>query len=72
MSYQLRLGAAAALVCSSLANAGTLTIESWRVDDKAQWDEVLLYDESSVFREHSARHQYTGITRAAEKVTVVV
>lgn len=42
MSYQLRLGAAAALVCSSLANAGTLTIESWRVDDKAQWDEVLL------------------------------
>jgi len=43
MSYQLRLGAAAAaLLCSGLASAGTLTIESWRVDDKAQWDEVLL------------------------------
>ena len=34
--------AAAALVCSSLANAGTLTIESWRVDDKGLWEDVLL------------------------------
>ena len=38
----------------------------------SQWDNVLLYDESSVFRETSARHQYTAVTRAAEKVTVVV
>ena len=38
----------------------------------SQFDEVLVYDESSVFREHRARHQYTAVTRAAEKVTVVV
>lgn len=38
----------------------------------SQWDNVLLYDESSVFRETSARHLYTAVTRAAEKVTVVV
>ena len=43
MSHQLRFcAAAAALLCSGLASAGTLTIESWRVDDKAQWEEVLL------------------------------
>ncbi len=38
----------------------------------SQWDNVLLYDESSVFRDTSARHRYTAVTRAAEKVTVVV
>ncbi len=38
----------------------------------SQADDVLLYDESSVFRDTAARHLYTGITRAAEKVTVVV
>ncbi|PQA75852.1 ABC transporter substrate-binding protein [Rhodoferax sp. TS-BS-61-7] len=43
MSQPLRMAAvAAALVCSSLANAGTLTIESWRVDDKGLWEDVLL------------------------------
>jgi len=36
----------------------------------SQWDDVLLYDESSVFREDAARHLYTGITRAAERITV--
>ncbi len=33
---------AAALTCCALAQAGTLNIESWRVDDKALWEEVLL------------------------------
>lgn len=43
MKHPLRLAAvAAALVCSSLANAGTLNIESWRVDDKTLWEDVLL------------------------------
>ena len=43
MAYQLRIAAtAAALVCSGLASAGTLTIESWRGDDKKLWDETLL------------------------------
>jgi len=38
----------------------------------SQWDNVLLFDESRVFRENAAKHLYTGITRAAERVTVVV
>jgi exodeoxyribonuclease-5 len=38
----------------------------------SQWDNVLLYDESGVFREDAAKHQYTGVTRAAERVVVVV
>ncbi len=36
----LAVAAAAALVAS--AQAGTLTIESWRVDDKALWEQVLI------------------------------
>ncbi len=38
----------------------------------SQWNNVFLYDESSIFREDAAKHLYTGITRAAERVTVVV
>lgn len=38
----------------------------------SQWDNVLLFDESGVFREDAAKHLYTGLTRAAERVTVVV
>ena len=38
----------------------------------SQWDNVLLFDESGAFREDAAKHLYTGITRAAERVTVVV
>lgn len=38
----------------------------------SQWDRVLILDESSCFKEHSDRWLYTAITRAAEKVTVVV
>lgn len=37
----------------------------------SQWDDVYLFDESFVFREEAARWLYTGITRAAERVTVV-
>ena len=37
----------------------------------SQWDSVLIFDESRFFREESARHLYTAITRAAQKVTVV-
>jgi raffinose/stachyose/melibiose transport system substrate-binding protein len=36
------LAVAAALACSTLAHAGNLTIESWRVDDKGLWEDVLL------------------------------
>jgi exodeoxyribonuclease-5 len=37
----------------------------------SQWDDVVLFDESFAFREHSARWLYTGVTRAAEKLTLV-
>lgn len=38
----------------------------------SQWPHVVLFDESHVFREDAAKHLYTGITRAAERVTVIV
>jgi exodeoxyribonuclease-5 len=38
----------------------------------SQWDDVVLFDESYAFREHRARWLYTGITRAAQRLTVVV
>lgn len=38
----------------------------------SQWDDVLLIDESSAFKSNSSRHLYTAITRAAERVTVVL
>lgn len=38
----------------------------------SQWEKVLVVDESSVFREHSERHLYTAITRAAETVYVAI
>lgn len=38
----------------------------------SQWDHVLLFDESSIFREDARKHLYTGVTRAAEKVVVVM
>lgn len=37
----------------------------------SQWNRVLVFDESAVFREHKSRWLYTAITRAAERVTVV-
>ncbi|MFD1701762.1 ATP-dependent RecD-like DNA helicase [Methylopila henanensis] len=37
----------------------------------SQWDDVVLFDESYAFREHRARWLYTGLTRAAKRVTVV-
>lgn len=38
----------------------------------SQWDHVVLIDESSVFRKDSAKHLYTGITRAAETLKLLV
>ena len=38
----------------------------------SQWDNVYLFDESYAFREHRARWLYTGVTRAAERLTVVL
>lgn len=36
----------------------------------SQWDNVFLVDESRVFRDKSRQWLYTGITRAAEKITI--
>ena len=38
----------------------------------SQWDELVLFDESGAFREHRDRWLYTGITRAAQRLTLVV
>ena len=36
----------------------------------SQWDSVYLFDQSGVFRDDAARWLYTGVTRAAERLTV--
>ena len=38
----------------------------------SQYDKVVLIDESSIFREDADRHLYTGITRAAKELTILV
>jgi exodeoxyribonuclease-5 len=38
----------------------------------SQWDDVALFDESFAFREHRARWLYTGVTRAAKRLTLVM
>lgn len=38
----------------------------------SQWGHVVVYDESAVFREDAQRWLYTAITRAAERLTLVV
>ncbi|SHE77748.1 exodeoxyribonuclease-5 [Loktanella atrilutea] len=37
----------------------------------SQWSDVTIFDESGVFRDDWRRWLYTGVTRAAEKVTLV-
>ena len=37
----------------------------------SQWDNVVLFDESYLFREHASRWLYTGVTRAAKRLTVI-
>jgi ATP-dependent exoDNAse (exonuclease V) alpha subunit len=38
----------------------------------SQWDDIVLFDEAYAFREHRDRWLYTGLTRAAKRVTVVM
>lgn len=38
----------------------------------SQWDNVCVFDESSVFRDDRARWLYTAVTRAAEHLTLVI
>ncbi|MCQ8185577.1 ATP-dependent DNA helicase [Parvularcula maris] len=37
----------------------------------SQWDDVVLFDESWAFKEHKMAWLYTGVTRAAKKLTLV-
>jgi exodeoxyribonuclease-5 len=37
----------------------------------SQWDDVMLFDESFAFGENRSRWLYTGITRAATRITIV-
>jgi exodeoxyribonuclease-5 len=38
----------------------------------SQWDSVIVFDEGSTFREDAQRWRYTAITRAAERLTIVI
>ena len=38
----------------------------------SQWDDVIVFDESWAFREHRHRWLYTAITRASQRLTVVM
>jgi exodeoxyribonuclease-5 len=38
----------------------------------SQWDNVVVFDESGAFRDARANWLYTAVTRAAERVTVIV
>jgi exodeoxyribonuclease-5 len=47
----------------------TLTVHK---SQGSQWDDVFLFDQSALFRDFARRWLYTGITRAAEQITVVM
>lgn len=38
----------------------------------SEWDNVLVFDESSQFQRNSKKHAYTAFTRAAKKLTIVI
>jgi len=38
----------------------------------SQWGEVVIFDESKAFRQDHRRWLYTGVTRASERLTVVI
>ena len=38
----------------------------------SQWDDVVLFDKSAAFQDNRDRWLYTGVTRAAKRLTVVV
>lgn len=38
----------------------------------SQWNNVVMFDEASAFREDAIRWRYTALTRAAERITVVM
>lgn len=55
-------------VAQEFASAGAITVHK---SQGSQFDHVVLVDESSSFRDAATRWLYTGITRAAKRITVV-
>lgn len=55
--------------CENLDFGYVLTVHK---SQGSQWDDVVVHDESAVFRDAAARWLYTGITRSSDKLTVVV
>lgn len=55
--------------CEHLDFGHVLTVHK---SQGSEWDDVVVHDESGVFRDKGPRWLYTGITRAAETLTVVV
>lgn len=49
--------------------AAVLTVHNYQ---GSQADHVVLIDESNCFREDADKHLYTGLTRAAETITVLI
>lgn len=55
--------------CEHLDFGHVLTVHK---SQGSEWDNVVVHDESGVFRDQGSRWLYTGITRAAKELTVVV
>jgi exodeoxyribonuclease-5 len=55
--------------CEQLDWGHVLTVHK---SQGSQWDNVIVHDESGAFRDAASRWLYTGITRAAKELTVVV
>lgn len=55
--------------CEQLDWGHVLTVHK---SQGSEWDDVVVHDESGVFRADGSRWLYTGITRASSQLTVVV
>lgn len=55
--------------CEQLDWGHVLTVHK---SQGSEWDDVVVHDESGVFRGDGARWLYTGITRASKSLTVVI
>jgi len=60
---------AAKVRCEQLDWGHVLTVHK---SQGSEWDDVVVHDESGVFRDQGNRWLYTGITRAKDKLTVVL
>ncbi len=59
---------AAKVQCEQLDFGHVLTVHK---SQGSEWDDVVVHDESGVFRSDGSRWLYTGITRASKMLTVV-